>query len=60
MLIVQLNGSLLENSFYQLRLQATDISNRTTVTQIIIEVNTATKPSAYTRTQTDLSITSAT
>ena len=44
MLIVQLNGSLLENSFYQLRLQATDISNRTTVTQIIIEVNTATKP----------------
>jgi hypothetical protein len=43
MLIVQLNGSLLENCFYQLRLRATDISNRT-VTQIVVEVNTATKP----------------
>ncbi|MBO1069181.1 MAG: hypothetical protein HEQ13_07290 [Dolichospermum sp. DEX189] len=57
---------MLENGFYQLRLRATDISDaysgklRTTFTQIIVEVNTATKPSAYTRTQTDLSITSAT
>ncbi|MEH2362218.1 putative Ig domain-containing protein [Nostoc sp.] len=55
--LAQFDPGILENGFYQLRLQATDISDRTSNTQAIVEVNTTTRPSAYTRTQTDLSFT---
>lgn len=55
--LAQFDPSKLENGFYQLRLRATDISDRSNNAVVIVEVNTPTKPSAYTRTQTDLSIT---
>jgi hypothetical protein len=55
--LAQFDPGKLENGFYQLRLRATDISDRSSSTQAIVEVNTATKPSAYIRTETDLSFT---
>ena len=55
--LAQFDPGKLENGFYQLRLKATDISDRSSSTQAIVEVNTTTKPSAYTRTETDLSFT---
>ncbi|MEH2057548.1 MAG: putative Ig domain-containing protein [Nostoc sp.] len=55
--LAQFDPGKLENGFYQLRLRATDISDRTSFTEAVVEVNTTTKPSAYTRTQTDLSVT---
>ncbi|MCC5669345.1 DUF6531 domain-containing protein [Nostoc sp. CHAB 5784] len=63
--LIQFDPGKLENGFYQLRLLATDISDafgnvfdeRTSSTQALVEVNTGTKPSAYTRTETDLSFT---
>ncbi|MGA2068563.1 MAG: CARDB domain-containing protein, partial [Thermoguttaceae bacterium] len=45
-----------ENGFYQLRLTATDISGRVSRTTIIVEADTATKPTQYLRTETDLTV----
>lgn len=47
----------LTNGFYQLRLSATDISGRTSMTEAIVEINSAVKPSQYLNAQSDLSLT---
>ena len=44
---------------YVLRLTATDITGRTSQTTIIVEADTATKPTQYLRSETDLSVTLA-
>src|SRR5439155_527848 len=49
----------LPNGFYRLRLTATDISGRTSRTEVVVETNTTTKPAQYLRTETDLSVTLA-
>ncbi|MDM9385689.1 CARDB domain-containing protein [Chlorogloeopsis sp. ULAP01] len=55
--LAEFDPTKLENGFYQLRLQATDISGRTSSTQVVVEANSGTNKSAYVRTETDLSIT---
>ena len=47
------------NGPYVLRLTATDIAGRTSQTTILVEADTATKPTQYLRTETDLSVTLA-
>ncbi|NJL77654.1 MAG: tandem-95 repeat protein, partial [Richelia sp. SM2_1_7] len=52
-ILTQIDPNKLNNGFYQLRLTATDISDRTSSTQTVIEVNSTNK-TGYTRTETDL------
>ncbi len=54
--ISTLDPQTLANGFYNIRLTATDISGRSSVSNAIVEVNTATK-SGYQNTTTDLSLT---
>ncbi|NJR16287.1 MAG: tandem-95 repeat protein [Calothrix sp. CSU_2_0] len=55
--LATLDAGKYENGFYQLRLTATDISDRTTTKESVIEVSGITKPSAYIRKETDLTTT---
>jgi hypothetical protein len=54
--LTSLNPQTLANGFYELKLTGIDISGRTTVSAVIVEVNSATK-SGYQNTTTDLSLT---
>ena len=45
------------NGLYRLRLTATDMSDRTAQTELVLDANTSTKPSQYTRSDTDLTLT---
>ncbi|MBD2200392.1 MULTISPECIES: CARDB domain-containing protein [Calothrix] len=54
--LTQLNPEVLSNGFYQLRLKATDISDRTTTTDAIIEINSLQKQNQYQRSETDLTV----
>jgi Putative Ig domain len=54
--LATLDPQTLVNGFYRLKLTARDISGRTSVSQAIVEVNTATK-SSFTRQETDLTLT---
>ncbi len=45
------------NGFYLFRLTATDIGGRTSQTEVMVEVNTTTKPTRYTTSQIDLTTT---
>ncbi|MFM6897469.1 MAG: putative Ig domain-containing protein, partial [Microcystis panniformis] len=55
--LTQLDPTTLSNGFYQLKLNATDISGRTSLTTAIIEINTSQKSSQYQRSETDLTVT---
>lgn len=46
----------LTNGFYELRLRATDISDRTSSTSVVVEANSNDKSGRYARTETDLSV----
>ncbi|MBF2017605.1 MAG: beta-propeller fold lactonase family protein [Rivularia sp. T60_A2020_040] len=52
-ILAQIDPNKLNNGFYQLRLTATDISDRASSTETVIEVNSTNK-TAYTRSETDL------
>jgi len=54
--LARIDPYLLPNGFYSLRLSARDLGRRTAQTETVIEINTATKPEAYQRTETDLSV----
>ncbi len=55
--LAQIDPGTLPNGFYQLRLTATDIAGRQSVTTTDIEVQTSSKPSAVQVTDTDLTVT---
>ncbi|MDB5349719.1 MAG: repeat protein, partial [Planctomycetota bacterium] len=51
-----LDPNALANGFYRLRLTATDLSSRTTVSESVVEVNSSVKMAQYQRQETDLSV----
>jgi YD repeat-containing protein len=54
--LTQLDPGALANGFYQVRLTATDLSGRTSTTQLAFEVNSSVKSAQYGKAQTDLSV----
>ena len=55
--LAQIDPGTLPNGFYVLRLSASDIAGRQSVTQIQIEIKTNAKPAAVQATDTDLTVT---
>ncbi|MCU0915393.1 MAG: tandem-95 repeat protein [Planctomycetes bacterium] len=55
-LLAEFDPSQRANGFYTLRLTAADISGRVSQTTTLVEVNTAAKPAAHTRIETDLNV----
>ncbi len=54
--LAQLDPEALPNGFYQLRLKARDLSDRTSSTETFVEINSAAKGRQYERQETDLSV----
>ncbi|MFO7899372.1 MAG: Ig-like domain-containing protein, partial [Planctomycetota bacterium] len=54
--LAELDPSQLRNGFYRLRLAAADIDDRTAEVTARVEINATTRPDAYRRTETDLSV----
>ncbi|MDE3119983.1 MAG: hypothetical protein KGL03_13330, partial [Nitrospirota bacterium] len=54
--LASLDPAALSNGFYWVRLTATDISGRTSQTEILVEVNSVAKSAQYLRSETDLTV----
>ncbi|MCC6856891.1 MAG: putative Ig domain-containing protein, partial [Microbacteriaceae bacterium] len=54
--LATLDPGRFDNGAYQLRVEAVDISGRVTTVERLIEINTPSKPLAYTRVETDFTL----